>query len=227
MIIGGGLLGSSFSKSSGNYKNIVVFASGVSNSKGVKEADFAREKDLVVKTIKSHKELTFIYFSSILAGICDNQYYNHKLEIEKLIAHQTDNYLIFRIPQIVGGSGNKNTLFNYLKNSIKNDQIITIYKDVKRSLIDIDDLVNIVNYCKNAAHEKIIYIAAIEKIDVLELANKIGSALKKHPLVKTQTSNENNNWDQKNSPIVEEALQFLGIEKLGYTDKIIEKYTKY
>jgi nucleoside-diphosphate-sugar epimerase len=224
MIIGGGLLGNGFVTSKHDYQHFVVFASGVSNSREIKAADFVREKELIIKTIRDHKKLTFIYFSSILAGVCDNPYYNHKLAMEALIKKETDHYRIFRIPQVVGGSGNKNTLFNYFKNSINQNEAITVYKDVQRSLIDIDDLIHIIHYCKDATDDKLIYIAAIEKIDVLDIVNKIGAKLNKTPIIKLQTAPDNNNWSHENSGIVEQAIAFLGIQKTGYTDRIIEKY---
>ena len=223
MIIGHGLLGSAFLKSVEHYKDYIVFTSGVSNSKEIKTDDFKREKNLVLKTIRDHRQLTFIYFSSVLAGINNNKYYNHKLEIEALIKKETEDYIIFRIPQIIGRLGNKNNLINHFKNSIKANKEIVIYTNAQRALIDIDDLANIVDYCKDVTHDKMIYLSGIEKIDVSELVDKIGGALNKKPIVRFEEC-DGNNWYQENSPVIEQAIKYLGIEKLGYTEKIIRKY---
>lgn len=223
MIIGNGLLGSGFIKSSDDYDNYIVFTSGVSNSKEIRADDFKRERNLVLKTIREQNQLTFIYFSSVLAGINNNKYYNHKLEIEALIKKETSNYIIFRIPQIVGGVGNKNNLINYFKTSIKSEKEITIYKNVKRSLVDIDDLADIVNYCKDTSIGKMIYFSGIEKIDVYDIVTQVGVVLNKKPIVRFDDC-EDNNWTQENSPIIDQAINYLGIEKSGYTEKIIRKY---
>lgn len=224
MIIGSGLLGVGFLKSNTLYNGEIIFASGVSNSTEIKAADFDREKALVLKTISEHPERKFIYFSSVLAGISDKPYYAHKMQVEELIKHHSHHYLIFRIPQVIGAGGNKNTLFNYLKEAINTHQPITVYQDAKRALLDIDDLVQIVNYCKGRLNESIIHLSAIEKIEVSELVAKMGLTLNKQPIINYKTLPHDNDWPQENSPIVEEAIAHLGIKKQGYTDKVIKKY---
>ena len=65
MIVGNGLLAKSFM----HYKddnNIVIFASGVSNSTTLLEIDCLREQKLLKVTISMNKNKTIIYFS-----ICD------------------------------------------------------------------------------------------------------------------------------------------------------------
>ena len=155
MVIGNGLLASNFIKSNLNYDDAIIFCSGVSNSKETNDDNFNREKELVLKTITQNRNLKFIYFSSILAGVSKNKYYNHKVEIENIIKKESSNYIIFRVPQIIGKDGNKNNLFNFLKESILNDEEITIFENVKRALLDVDDLIDIVNYCKDKINSEI------------------------------------------------------------------------
>jgi len=83
MIIGNGLIASSFYRY--DTSDCVIFASGVSNSNDNNADNFKREKDLVTKVLSENNDLKFIYFSSILAGITNNDYYNHKIDIENLI----------------------------------------------------------------------------------------------------------------------------------------------
>ena len=152
MIIGNGLISSVFNKNKKDYKNYLVFASGVSNSKETNKEQFIREKELILKYIYENKNLTFLYFSSVLVGVTNNDYYNHKLEMEELIKKETDNYVIFRLPQIIGNLGNKNNLVNFLKDSIINGNEIIVREGVHRALIDIEDLEKIVNYCKDTCN---------------------------------------------------------------------------
>ena len=42
--------------------------------------------------------LKFIYFSSILAGISNNDYYNHNSEMESLIKNNSDNLWRWKLP---------------------------------------------------------------------------------------------------------------------------------
>ena len=67
--------------------------------------------------------------------------------MEKLIENTSSSYLIFRVPQLVGLGGNKDNLVNYFTNNIQDNKTITIYEGVKRSFMDIEDIVKIVYYC--------------------------------------------------------------------------------
>ena len=81
MVIGNGLLGREFKKYN-DFNNCIIFASGVSNSNETDNVEFEREKLLLIKTIKENKDMKIIYFSSVLAGITNNKYYGHKIELE-------------------------------------------------------------------------------------------------------------------------------------------------
>ncbi len=224
MIIGNGLLGLNFNLFKDDFKNYVVFTSGVSNSKEIDINQFNREKELILKTLEEYKELTFIYVSSILAGSTKDGYYNHKLEMEKLIRSKSKKYLIFRVPQIVGDIGNKNNLINFLKENIKNGEEIVIYNNIERAIIDIDDFVKIVNYCKDKTINEIIIISHIEKIKVIDLCKSISSILKKELKFKISYDYQVMDWDFNSSSLFSEALIKLNINNEGYSEKIIKKY---
>ena len=224
MIIGNGLLAKGFINSNINHDDFIIFCSGVSNSKEMNYDNFNREKELVIKTITENKNLKFIYFSSILTGVSNNNYYNHKIDVENLIKKESNNYIIFRVPQIIGNIGNKNNLFNFLKESILNDEEINIFENVKRALLDIDDLIDIVNYCKDKVNSEIINISYIEKISVLELVGIISNYLNKIPKIKTIFNKTVDNWDIKNSEIIYQYINDINIKTNGYTNKIVKKY---
>jgi hypothetical protein len=224
MIIGNGLISSVFNKNKKDYKNYLVFASGVSNSKETKIEEFEREKKLILKSINENKDLTFIYFSSVLVGITNNEYYNHKLAMEELIKNQTDKYIIFRIPQIIGKLGNQNNLVNYLKNSIINGTEIIVRQRVQRALIDIEDLEKIVNYCKDGCDERTLFLSHIEKTNINELVEMISTVLKKPTITKLDYEFRDDNWFKDNSTTIRHAIECHKINSVGYTEKIIRKY---
>jgi nucleoside-diphosphate-sugar epimerase len=226
MIVGNGLLASAFSKSNKNYEKIIIFASGVSDSNETDINEFNREESIILNTINENKDSKIIYFSSVLAGIKNNQYYNHKLKIENLISNNANDYIIFRMPQIIGKSGNKNNIINAFKHSILFEDKIDVFSNVKRALIDVDDLVNIVNYCIDKTTRSIINISNIEKISVFELVKKISNIINRYPTLHLMYVDDDNNWYVENTELVNEAIQFLNINREGYTDKIIKKYIK-
>jgi nucleoside-diphosphate-sugar epimerase len=141
--------------------------------------------------------------------------------MENLIKENSDNYLIFKLPQVIGESGNKTNLINYLINSITNEDEIVIYENISRSLIDVDDVVSIVHFCKKKVKNKTLNVSGIEKISVLNLCKKIGRILKKPPIIIIrETGNSYDEWGVENSVIVKKNLD----EPKGYTNRILKKY---
>ena len=226
MIIGSGLLSSEFTKFSNHFNEYLIFASGVSNSNENNIDNFNREKELLLTTINNNQNLKLIYFSSVLTGIINNDYYQHKLEIENIIKQKSKNYIIFRIPQIVGLDGNQFNIVNFLKNSIKNQNDVLSYNNVYRSLIDVEDLVKIVIYCMDKTNNDLLFLSGIEKITVKDLSIKIANILNKQIKINEVDSPENLNWSSINDSLIDESLKFLQISKDGYNDKILKKYIK-
>jgi hypothetical protein len=222
MIVGKGLISSGFQSSKNDYTNYIIFASGVSNSKETNDSEYNREKELILKTINENKQLKIIYFSSVLVETTKNKYYQNKLDIENLIKTNSDNYIIFRIPQVIGYNGNPKNLFNFIKNSIVNETEITIDKNIERSLLDIDYLVDIVDYCKDKVSCEILTISGVKKIKVFTLCNLIGKILNKKPILKIVDDVEYKNWFTKNSKIINQSI--ININKLTYYETLLKKY---
>jgi nucleoside-diphosphate-sugar epimerase len=176
LVIGNGMMANAF-KDAQLQGNIVVFASGVSNSLEIDAKQFEREEKLVRSTIQNNKEAYFIYFST--CSIYDNltkekPYVKHKLHIEQLIERHCPNYLICRVSNIVGRNGNPNTLINYLYRNILNQTDYQAWVQAERNILDVDDLV----YYVNAVYElgiknKIITIANSSNCKVIEIINEI------------------------------------------------------
>ena len=137
MVVGSGLLANTFKSYRGN-EDVIIFASGVSNSGCVDVEQFKRELNLVSK-YKTSKNL-FVYFSTssiedpFLKG---SLYIKHKLEIEFYIKANFQRYLIVRLPNVVGKTKNPNTLINFVYNCVQCEDKIEIQLKASRYLIDV------------------------------------------------------------------------------------------
>ncbi|WP_040278201.1 NAD-dependent epimerase/dehydratase family protein [Psychroserpens damuponensis] len=142
MVVGNGLIGRTFS----NYKlnkEVLIFASGVSNSSANNHEDFEREKRLFLESISKYTFKRAIYFSTCSIyddSILGSAYVKHKLEMEELVRNNCTDYIIFRVSNVVGKIGNPNTLINYFTNAVTNVQPIKIWKQAQRNIIDIEDV---------------------------------------------------------------------------------------
>ena len=147
MVIGSGLIGSTFEKSQHEFKDVCVYASGVSNSNSSDCYEFKREQDQLVYFLSKYRHLRRFYFIST-CSLYDSErntspYVKHKLKMENLVISNT-NGVIIRLPQVVGRSTNPHTLTNFIYLSIKNQKPFALWKKAKRNLIDVDDVVKIV-----------------------------------------------------------------------------------
>lgn len=148
MVIGQGLLAKAFIRYADN-NDVVIFASGVSDSSETESGNFLREEEALLEALQGNKEKLFVYFST--CSICDNDMCNspyilHKMKIEKLIAEKHGCYLIFRLPQVVGVSSNKTTLVNYLYDRIVAEEHFNVWGGAVRHLVDVDDISKIAGY---------------------------------------------------------------------------------
>jgi len=223
MIIGKGLLATAFSKVGVN-EDCIIFSSGVSNSQETSESEFSREKSLVMDTLIKNPDLKFIYFSTVLAGFSKSPYCKHKLEIEDIIKRTSISYIIFRVPQVVGDKGNKNNLVNFLLKSIVEKNKIYLNPKTKRSLLDVDDLVKIVNYCKSRCTSCTVVVSGVEKIKVFDICKHLSTMLDIAPIIEVTKEIEHCDWDLKNSKIANEAILHLAIDSTDYTKKVLNKY---
>jgi hypothetical protein len=226
MIVGNGLIASVFLKSEDDYKDYIIFASGVSSSKETKFEEFEREKTLLKNVLKKNNNLKLIYFSTILSDKIDNCYYQHKLNVENYIKKNCGNYKIYRIPQILGYSGNNDNLVNYFVNKIKKNEEINLYKNVKRSILDVDDLKKIVDINLTNSKNETLNISSIEKISVINLCKKIGSILNIKPKIKIIVVTTKLNWNTRNSKKINEIINSLDLVKKNYTNNTLIKYIK-
>jgi nucleoside-diphosphate-sugar epimerase len=168
MIVGDGLIATVFRPYFFEDSEIILFASGVSNSREVCKKSFLRENAMLVEALRLEKLIC--YFSSCSVNdpeLYDAPYVVHKRAMEALVSSAKD-YVIFRLPQVVGRTPNPNTLTNYIHHKIMSGEQIHVWKHAKRNLIDVDDVALIVNYLvRNVSVNKVtLNVASPDSISI-------------------------------------------------------------
>lgn len=218
MIIGNGLIANIFSDV--KIDNI-IFASGVSDSNETNYLNFKREEELLIYYLNNFKDKTLVYFNSILS-LNNTPYLNHKNNMVNLIK-KYNNYKIYNVPQLFGNNGNKNNLVNYFIESLKNNKTIYIQKDIYRSIIDIEDLRNIVLMTLDTKYNEF-NISYIELLKVSEILKITADIYNIKPIIIEVDGGFSIN--KENDNIINDIIFELNINKNNYTKTIIEKYIK-
>ncbi|WP_413531707.1 NAD-dependent epimerase/dehydratase family protein [Empedobacter brevis] len=221
MIIGKGLIASLFTEV--NSDEVVLFASGVSNSSETREEEFLREQNLVEKTLTENVGKLFVYFST--CSIYDSSKYNspyvlHKLHIEEIIKQKAKNYLILRVSNAVGKGGNPNLLMNYLHHQIIDNKELIVHKNATRNLIDVEDVKNItLKYIASKDWNKIINVAYTENFNIPEIIEAFEQTLNKKTKKNIQNKGEHYSIDTH-----ELDYEFMLKNKKEYLKNLIDKY---
>lgn len=223
MVVGNGLLAKAFDCFEMN-DNVVVFASGVSNSQEEKKHEFKREEKLLTNTISKNKTKVFVYFST--CSIEDKSkkkslYVEHKKNMESIIREHCDEYYIFRLPQVVGIS-NSPTVINFFVDSIVNNKPLNIYKNATRNLIHVDDTVEIVSTIINQKYylNETINIATQFNLPIPDIIGVLERLL-------GRTANCNLIQSGEAQTIDISIIEKLKIKfEDGYVESILKKYIK-
>lgn len=175
MIVGNGLLAQSFLEKFKKEEGVLIFASGVSNSKETRSSEFKREKELLEKYISTDSLL--VYFSSTSVKdehLATSPYALHKLEMEQFIQRNASKYLIVRASNIIGKKGNNATILNYLYDQIKHGKSFELWSKAKRNLLDIEDFSYIVEtVISNNIENGIIEIYNFRSTSILDIVKAI------------------------------------------------------
>ncbi len=146
MIVGNGLVATALNSYFMDDPDVLVFASGVSNSRENRSEAFLRERQMLIRAL-CDKKFT-LYFSTCSVNdseLIDSPYVIHKNEMETLVRSSGD-YAIFRLPQVIGKTQNPNTLANYLYKHIISEAHFQIWRHARRNIIDVDDVASIITY---------------------------------------------------------------------------------
>lgn len=171
MIVGNGLIANAFRNN--DLEDVVFYASGVSNSLETDENQFRREENLIRKTLDENPDKLFVYCST--CSIYDSSknasaYVLHKLNMEHLVSTESGRYLIARVSNAVGKGGNKNTLINFLVNSIRENKMIQAHIDASRNLIDVEDVVGIImELIDKQKFNQIINVAYLSNYSIIQI----------------------------------------------------------
>lgn len=224
MIIGSGMIANYFKKFKIN-EDVLIFASGVSNSKETDELEFERE----FKLIKKYENLdkVFVYFSTCSVfddSLRETSYVKHKLKIENYIEKKIKRFIIFRVPTVIGKTNNPNTLFNSFITKIKNNQPIKVQLKTRRYLIDLQTLAEIVIYTVNVNkyHNRVINIGLRKSISIKEIIKVLEKKLKIKAFI--ELKNEGNEFTFSNNDFYE-IIDEMNIElEPNYYKKILRRY---
>lgn len=218
MIIGHGLIAKEFLQYKKKIKNIILFASGVSNSNNKNKKQFSREIKKLKQYLNYKKKI--IYFSSIdtLNHKKKTAYINHKRYCENLITKSNSPYLIVRTTQIVGKSKNKNTLFNFLIEKIKKNKTIYIYNNYMRNLIEISDFSKFI--MKKIKCNGFLNLMGPENISAYRLLLKI----KKNYNVKSKIKKINKSDFFYQKILLQKKNKVYIIKKKNYINQLIKKF---
>lgn len=221
MIIGNGIIANAIK--SYDREDIVFFASGVSNSLETRASEFEREFSLLKTVYEENKEKKLVYFSTLSIldqSKQDSHYVIHKKEIESYIENNIEHYLILRIGNIVGNGGNPNTLFNFLKTQIVNNNEFALHLKARRLLLDIEDISKFVESHCMETDNKIINFSYPYYYDLKEIINAIEKKTHKKGLY-----SEANDGDFYKVDFEEDIMTFFSkISPEDYLEKLTQKY---
>lgn len=222
MVVGNGLIANSFSKF--NYDDsILIFASGISDSTCKDNSKFLREKELITCQDKNMK---FVYFStySLSDGSERNNYLLHKIEMEYLIESTFENWIILRLPTVVGHGGNKNNFFNYMSNKLINNEPICVFDNTYRSLIDVDDILPITEEIIKSMNNIKIDVSFDNQMLVSEIVSIMTQKIESKSDIFISYGNTNSPID--NNIFKSICKNFNNYNSPEYNNKIIKKYLK-
>ena len=202
-----------------NDEDILIFASGISNSLETKQSEFDREFELLKTHAKTDKK--FIYFSTISIfdpSLIESQYIIHKRKIENYIRENCKSFIVFRLPIVVANSDNENTFFNYFKNKIKTRKYLEVKNNAYRYLIDIDDIVSEIPIFIKKFNNKVINIAFNNREKVYKIIKNMEKILKSEAEKKIVYEKISSNY------LVDNYLFAKEKSYDNYNDTILKKY---
>ena len=221
LIVGTGFIARKFRKYSNflKKKDVVVYAAGISNSTEKNVRNLSKEVASMKKFLSFNKK-KLIYISSY--SVCDslrskNKYVKNKIKIEKLIESSVSEYIILRLPEIVGFSKNPYTLTNFFSNMILKGKSFEVYKGVRRNILDIDHAIhNCIKFIKFNSKKKIkINLLNKDFYEPKEIVENLEKILKIRGHYKIKKIKKNN-FKTKNSLY----LKF----NQNYLFKVLKKY---
>ncbi len=225
MLIGNGMMAKQFAKYQHN-DDVLIFASGVSNSKETLNSEFEREFNLLQKTIRDYPEKHFVYFgtSSMYDPMARNSpYVLHKLSMEQYVIENCKSYNVFRISQVIGRANNP-TLVNFIVNNIVYDKEFDVWERATRNLIALDDIYKIIDYIlvNKLNNNQIVNVANAHNISIVDFIHIVEDVLGKKSKMKIVSKGFP--FDKIDITIIKPYLKLLNIcfaNKNYYIDALL------
>lgn len=100
--------------------------------------------------------------------------------MENFITREFENFIIFRLPTVLGDTTNPHTLFNFFIKSIIGGVTIPVHTKACRYLLDVDDVAKILPYMIDNANfwGQIVNIAFDKSIAILDMIEVFEQELK-------------------------------------------------
>jgi nucleoside-diphosphate-sugar epimerase len=226
LIIGSGLLATSLRKL--RHDNYVFFASGVSDSKQLKEIEFEREKEMLVMNLKTSGIREFFYFSTCSIfdpSLIQSRYITHKTRMEDIVLSKPNGRVI-RLPNMVGPMGNPSNLINYLTYSIRHGHPIEIQRHATRYLLGVDEMNTLFQgVVDHVTQQPLTVLTPPKNIKVTSIVSIIESILGAQAKLEIVESGTPYEIDYSDTQHVASKLGF----KFGhnYYENILEKWCKF
>lgn len=227
MIIGSGLIARAFSPYFETSSTACVYAAGISNSACSDQREFEREFVRLTAALDQHGSADlFLYFGT--CSVTDplahsSSYVQHKIKMEQIVATHS-RYLILRLPQVAGKTPNPHTLLNFIFHRISRNERFQLWKNARRNIIDVDDIVTIgVRLAlEEGARNECINVASFSDIAMPDLVGLMGQVLGKEVLCDYVNRGEPYQIDTRR---IHDIVEECGIcFDSTYIERIIRKY---
>ncbi len=224
MIVGNGFLASAFADDYLHTSDVLIFASGVSNSLENDSAAFMRERTLLRQMLGTKKQIVYFGTCSLYdPDLEQTPYVMHKREMENIV-RESPCYTIFRLPQLVGKSHNTNTLANFINAKITKNEHFSIWGNATRNLIDISDVTLIVKALLSDEKylTQTINIACPTSLPILKIVKIFELVLGKNAHYSVVDKGGNYSIDVN---LAEDVAKKVGINfDEAYVERIVSKY---
>ena len=220
-IVGSGFIAAKFKKYLKFIKKnkVIIYAAGISNSLEINKKNLEREiQKFKHFTKKNRKKLIYISTYSVNDNSRNNNLYvKNKIKIENIIRKNSVEYIVIRLPEIIGKTKNLNTLTNFFYNNIINNKPFKVFKNSHRNLLDIDDAIkNCIKIIRmNKNKNKMINLLNKKFNTPLQIVNNLEKILQKKGVYKF-SYNKINKWSLKNN--------YFFHSKKNYLIKTLKKY---
>jgi len=238
-IIGNGMVARAFTPYHHNnaLDDVVIFASGVSDSSTTDDAEYRREQTLLYATLQqcAVADQRLVYFSSggAIYGPTDHprdertptypttRYGQQQLLCEGVIVNSGVRYLIVRLPNLVGPSQHHAQLIPALVNHALSGEA-TLFTNATRDLLDVDDCARlVVALLRNVPTDEIVTVASGVSCPIQAIFTIICDVLTVQPQVTHISKGDQQRFDiSKMRGFLKERVQFDDT----YPKQLIHKY---